>query len=143
MKKSIESRNFFVSLITLMLLAFEANSLSINLGADQVVSVLESRDAGAIISLLFINFLNPIMKLVSKAQEWSWDFLKSANFWTQLVTVGLAGTAILGLEYPADAAPELVQAYYTNQFSIISVAVVINLINPIYHFIKTKKDAAE
>jgi hypothetical protein len=90
-----------------------------------------------------LNFANPILKLISKASEWSWDFTKSANFWTQVATVVLAGIAIFGLEFPEGAGPELVQAYYTNQFSIISVAIVINLVNPIYHFLKKKPDAAE
>lgn len=143
MKKSIQSQNFFVSLVTLILLAFEANALSVNVGAEQIVSVLASKDAGAIISLFVLNFINPIMKLLNKTQEWDWGFLKSANFWTQALTVVLAAVAIFGLQLPEDAAPELVSAYYTQQFSIISVAVVINIINPIYHFLKSKQDATE
>jgi nitrous oxidase accessory protein NosD len=143
MKKRIESQNFFVSLVTLLLLAFEANQLTVNVSAEQVVSVFASQDAGAIISLIFLNFLNPVMKILSKAQEWSWEFLKSANFWTQVVTVALAGVAIFGLQFPEGAAPELVEAYYSKQFSIISVAIVVNLINPIYHFLKKKPDATE
>jgi len=143
MKKRIESQNFFVSLVTLLLLAFEANQLTVNVSAEQVVSVFASQDAGAIISLIFLNFLNPVMKILSKAQEWSWEFLKSANFWTQVVTVALAGVAIFGLQFPEGAAPELVEAYYSKQFSIISVAIVVNLINPIYHFFKNKQDATQ
>jgi hypothetical protein len=143
MKKSIQSQNFFVSLVTLILLAFEANALSVNVGAEQIVSVLASKDAGAIISLFVLNFINPIMKLLSKTQEWDWGFLKSPNFWTQALTVVLAAVAIFGLQLPEDAAPELVSAYYSQQFSIISVAVVINIINPIYHFLKSKQNDTE
>jgi len=143
MKKSIQSQNFFVSLVTLILLAFEANALSVNVGAEQIVSVLASKDAGAIISLFVLNFINPIMKLLSKTQEWDWGFLKSPNFWTQSLTVLLAAVAIFGLQLPEDAAPELVSAYYSQQFSIISVAVVINIINPIYHFLKSKQNDTE
>lgn len=142
MKNSLKSQNFFVSLVTLLLLAFEANNLSVNISAQTVVDTLLTRDAGAILSLLVLNFANPILKLISNASAWSWKFTRSPNFWTQIITVALAATALLGLEFPADAAPELVSAYYTNQFSIISVALVINLINPIYHFIKNKRDAA-
>jgi hypothetical protein len=143
MKKSIQSQNFFVSLVTLILLAFEANALSVNVGAEQIVSVLASKDAGAIISLFVLNFINPIMKLLNKTQEWDWGFLKSPNFWTQSLTVVLAAVAIFGLQLPEDAAPELVSAYYSQQFSIISVAVVINIINPIYHFLKSKQNDTE
>jgi hypothetical protein len=142
MKNSLKSQNFFVSLVTLLLLAFEANNLTVNINPEQVVDTLLSRDAGAIISLVVLNFANPILKLISNASSWSWGFTRSPNFWTQVVTVALAATALIGLEFPADAAPELVSAYYTNQFSIISVAVVINLINPIYHFLKGKKDVS-
>ena len=143
MKKSIQSQNFFVSLVTLILLAFEANALSVNVGAEQIVSVLGSKDAGAIISLFVLNFINPIMKLLNKTQEWDWGFLKSPNFWTQALTVVLAAVAIFGLQLPEDAAPELVSAYYSQQFSLISVAVVINIINPIYHFLKSKQNDTE
>jgi len=143
MKKSIQSQNFFVSLVTLILLAFEANALSVNVGAEQIVSVLASKDAGAIISLFVLNFINPIMKLLNKTQEWDWGFIKSPNFWTQALTVVLAAVAIFGLQFPGDAAPELVSAYYSQQFSIISVAVVINIINPIYHFLKSKQNDTE
>ena len=143
MKDSLKSQNFFVSLVPLVLLAFEANSLTLNVSADQVVDTLLSRDAGAILSLVVLNFANPILKLISRTSEWDCGFTRSANFWTQVATVVLAGIAIFGLEFPADAAPELVSAYYTNQFSVISVAIVINLVNPIYHFLKKKNNAAE
>jgi hypothetical protein len=143
MKDSLKSQNFFVSLVTLVLLAFEANNLTLNVSADQIVDTFLTRDAGAILSLVVLNFANPILKLISRTAEWDWGFTRSANFWTQVATVVLAGIAIFGLEFPEGAGPELVQAYYTNQFSIISVAIVINLVNPIYHFLKKKENAAE
>jgi uncharacterized membrane protein len=141
-KKSVlQSKNFLVSVITLVLLAFEANSLQVNLKPEQVADVLLNRDVGAIVALIVMNFLNPIMKLATKAAKWDWGFLKSPNFWTQVLTVVLVLVAAYGIEFPENAAPALVTAYYSKQFSIIAMALVVNLINPLYHFFAKKKAA--
>ena len=136
-KKSVlKSKNFLVSIITLVLLAFEANSLPINVKPEQIADVVLSQDFGAIIALVVMNFLNPIMKLATKATKWDWGFLKSPNFWTQGLTVVLVIIAAFGIDFPNNAAPALVTAYYSKQFSIIAMAILINVVNPIYHFIK-------
>ncbi len=139
-KKSVlESKNFLVSIITLVLLAFEANSLQVNVKPEQIADTILNRDLGAILALVVMNFLNPIMKLATKAAKWDWGFVKSPNFWTQALTVVLVLVAVLGIEFPKNAAPELVAAYYSKQFSVIGMALLINVFNPIYHFIKNKQ----
>lgn len=138
-KSPLQSKNFLVSVITLVLLAFEANSLQVNVKPEQVADVLLNRDLGAIIALIVMNFLNPIMKLATKAAKWDWGFVKSPNFWTQGLTVVLVLIATFGIQFPDNAAPELITAYYSKQFSVIAMALLINVINPVYHFIKNRQ----
>ena len=142
-KKSVlQSKNFLVSIITLVLLAFEANSLQVNVKPEQVADVLLNRDLGAIIALVVMNFLNPIMKLATKAAKWDWGFVKSPNFWTQGLTVVLVLIASFGIDFPKNAAPALVTAYYSKQFTVIAMALLINVVNPIYHFVKDRQAKA-
>lgn len=138
-KSPLQSKNFLVSIITLVLLAFEANSLQVNVKPEQIADVLLNRDLGGIIALIVMNFLNPIMKLATKAAKWDWGFLKSPNFWTQGLTVILVLIATFGIDFPNNAAPALVTAYYSKQFTVIAMALLINIVNPVYHFIKDKQ----
>lgn len=136
---TLESRNFFVSLVSIVLLALEANNLSLGTDAGTIIDTVASADVGRIVSLVLVNFLNPIMKIVTKTASWSWDFLKSPNFWTQVATVVLVGLSLLGILFPEGAAANIVQAIFGKEFLAIAVALVINLINPLYHFIFDRK----
>jgi len=141
-KSPLQSKNFLVSIITLVLLAFEANSLPINVKPEQIADVLLNRDLGAIIALIMMNFLNPIMKLATKAAKWDWGFVKSPNFWTQGLTVILVLISTFGIDFPNNAAPALITAYYSKQFTVIAMALLINVVNPIYHFVKGRQAKA-
>lgn len=145
-KPRSESRNFFVSLASLFLLALAIiTGDPVNVDPGAIIDALSSGELGSIISLFFVNLLNPIMKLIGKVQrgEINSDFLKSPNFITQAVTALLSGVSILGIVFPADAAGEVVNAFYTSDFVPIWVALGINILNPIYHFIKDKKNEPE
>lgn len=133
-KATAGSQNFFVSLISLLLLTFELNGLSTGADPENIFDAITSGDAGRILSILLINFLNPILKLVQKQETWSWDFLKSVNFWTQAVTTILAAITIAGVAFPEGAAANLVEAIFGGTFQTIAVAVVVNILNPLYHF---------
>lgn len=134
LQATLGSQNFFVSLISVMLLAFELNNLSLNVTADQVVDTVSSGDVGRIAALFLVNFLNPILKLVQKTAEWSWNFLKSPNFWTQIVTVILVALTGLGIAFPDGAAGNLVEGIFSGEFEVIAIAAVVNVLNPLYHF---------
>ena len=131
---TLDSRNFFVSLVSVILLAFEANNLAIDADPGSIVDVVTGGDIGRIVSIFFLNFFNPIMKLINKTASWSWAFLKSPNFWTQIVTALLIGISGFGLIFPESAAADLVNAIFGGEFQSIALAIVLNVLNPLYHF---------
>ena len=136
---TLNSRNFFVSLVSLVLLAFSANDLGITTTPDQLVETVASKNTGAIIALFFMNFLNPVLKLASKGFQWSWDFVRSANFWTQVLTTVLSAVSLVGIAFPSEAPTELVEAVQSKDFLTIYSAIGVNILNSVWHFFQKPK----
>lgn len=67
--------------------------------------------------------------------------LKSTNFWTQVVTLILSAFVLGGLNVkPDELGPDIVNAIVEdNYFSLLTIFV-INLLNPIWQWIKTLKN---
>jgi len=85
----LDSRNFFVTFISLLLLAMGANSIETGYTADGIFDLFKDASVSQILVLVIINFLNPLIKLVNKVvnKEWSWAFIKSQNFQTQVLSI--------------------------------------------------------
>lgn len=137
---TLNSKNFFVSLISIILMAIELNGFNVNTDAGQIYDAIDAGQISTIISIFFVNFLNPILKLASKAASWTWDFLKSPNFITQVVTVLLIGLTGFGIAFPDGAAAAVVDSIFQGGFQTIVVALVINILNPLYHFFFDRPD---
>jgi hypothetical protein len=142
-QETMGSKNFFVSLTTLILLVLEANGLGIDATGGEIVDAISSQDIGAIISVVVLNLLNPITKLLQQGVNWSWAFLKSMNFWTQAVTTVLVGVTLAGITFPESAANSIVEAVFSNEFNAIGTTIVINILNPLYHFFFDKPKEEE
>ena len=86
---TLDSRNFFVTLLSIVLLALQSNGIETGYTADGIFALFEDQNLTSALVLVVINFLNPIIKLVSKIvnKEWSWIFIRSQNFQTQLLSV--------------------------------------------------------
>lgn len=140
---TLNSRNFFVSLISIILMAIELNGFNVNVEPGQIYDAIDLGQVSTIVSIFFVNFLNPILKLASKAASWTWDFLKSPNFITQVITVILIGLTGLGIVFPQGAAANVVDAIFQGGFETIMVALVVNIINPLYHFFFDRDDGAD
>lgn len=149
MKNSIElktktqevlgSQNFFVSLITLIFLALNFNGAGIPDGvAAEIYESFKTGNITTIFFVLFPNLINPIIKIV-KNKVWSWDFVRSANFWTQLGTVLLMLLVAYGINFPDGALAEIVGSIMKGDVGLIIAAIGINVVNPLYHFFKPKK----
>jgi len=131
---TLNSRNFFISLLSVLLMAIELNGFNVSTDAGQIYDAIDAGQVSTIVSIFFVNFLNPILKLASKTASWSWGFLKSPNFLTQVATVLLVGLAGLGIAFPDGAAAAVVDSIFQGGFQTIVVALVINILNPLYHF---------
>lgn len=146
-KNRLDSSNFFVTLITLILLPLMANGLDLPLPADEVadqlVTAVSAGDIGAIIAVVLPNIINPVMYWINNAWSgWSWGFLKSVNFWTQALTAILILLTGFGLMFPEGAAANLIDSLFGGEITAIILALVVNIINPFIHFFKGKKAEA-
>lgn len=133
-QQTLDSRNFFVSLVSLILLFFTSNGLDLGVNAAQIVDIVGSNDLGAIVGLIAVNFFNPLMKVFSKGFKFDWAFLRSPNFITQLITAVLSLVALLGVVFPPEAATEITNSFSSREFLPIAMALVINVANPLWHF---------
>lgn len=71
------------------------------------------------------------------------DFFKplgSSNFLTSLLTLFLSGFAMAGAVIPADAGAAVVEAAFSGNYWKLMFAVTVNLINPLWHFFKSKPE---
>lgn len=86
----LESRNAFVTYISIILLGLSYNSIPVEFTPNQIIDMFVGKNAGEILAVLLLNFFNPLSKMINKLikKEWSWGFIKdSQNFITQLTTL--------------------------------------------------------
>jgi hypothetical protein len=121
-----------------VLLTLEANDLSIGTDAESVYDAFASGELGRILSLVLVNFLNPLMKIIRGEAGWSWDFLKSWNFRTQALTAVLIFFTGIGVVFPDGAVANLIDALAGGELNVIIIALVANIINPFIHFFRDK-----
>lgn len=97
MKKPINSTNLWVTIISILSAGIAAGSgINIPLEPAAILAALATKQGVALIMFFVVNFSNPVLKLVKKIKDgkWSWDFLLSTNFQTQ---VGSLFTLILSM----------------------------------------------
>lgn len=87
---TLGSQNFLITALSLLLLALQSNNIETGYTAEGIVDLFKDANLTSIVVLLLVNFLNPIIKLVNSIikKEWSWAFLRSQNFQTQILSVG-------------------------------------------------------
>lgn len=135
-KATAGSSNFFVALISIVILSFQAQGFEINVEADNVWELVNSKDWINLGVLILMNFFQPVLKLISKDTEWSWkEILGSKNFITQAVTVFLSLlTLVLGVAFAPEAPAEIAAAIEDGSFAAIVTALSIHVLNVLYHF---------
>lgn len=135
---SFDSKNFFVNLITVLFIALNANDAGIPLDlAPEAYEAIRSGNLTLILVTLLPNLINPITKVFGK--PFSWSFLSSQNFIINMATVVLLGVSGLGILFPDNAAQQLIEAIFGKDFQTIAIALVINIVNPIYIWFKNRK----
>lgn len=140
---TLDSRNFFVSLLSIIFLAFAANGADVSPEAPgEIYDAIDSGNLTAILLTIITNALNPILKIV-RQKTWSWSFLRSVNFWTQLGTVILIGLSAFGILFPDGASAAIVEAIFGGNIGTIITALGINIINPLWHWFFDRKKPQE
>lgn len=86
---TLDSRNFFVTLISILLAALQFNSIETGYTAEGIFDLFKDANLSSALILLVVNFLNPIMKIVNKVinKGFDWSFVKSRNFVTQVLSL--------------------------------------------------------
>lgn len=137
--------NAFVSFLSVFFLVLAENGIVIDVDPQTLLDTVSSGNLGAILALFIANFLNPITKIVQKFREkgWSGAFLKSPNFWVQTGTAVISLLALIGLMLPEGASENVVNAVFTGDFNLIVMAIVVNVLNPLYHFLFRRNKKVE
>lgn len=119
------SQNAFVSILSILLLAFSTNDIVIDQSPEELIALFDGKTGVQIITVLFVNFFNPISKLVQKLIKggFSFEFLKSRNFQTQILSLI---TIIVG-------------SLLSEPLTSIVVALVLQVWNLVSHLIKAPK----
>lgn len=116
------SRNALASYLSLTLLGFTANGVMVNGTADEIINMFTGKNTGQIFALVLINFITPLASLVKVIvdKKWTWGFLKSTNFMSQVVTLV---TLIISIFLGEESAGVL-------------VSLVVQAVNFIYHMVQ-------
>ncbi len=86
---TLDSRNFFVTLLSIVLAALQFNSIDTGYTAEGIFDLFKDANLSSALVLVVVNFLNPLIKLVNKVINKSFDlgFVKSQNFGTQVLSL--------------------------------------------------------
>lgn len=132
------SRNFLVSILTLIGLFVTGQGLDWNVDNSALANQLVGQHLSTILVVLGTNIGLPIVNLVRKAITTGLDtsILKSVNFITHVLSAVLIGVSVFGIMFPDGAAADLVNSIAGGQITVILTAIVVNLVNPIIHFLR-------
>lgn len=138
-----KSRNFLVSILTVIFLVFGYWGADVSPGAaETIIDTIFSGNLTAILMAVIVNLVNPITKIIANAKAkggLDFGFVRSLNFWTQFGTVVFMMLGTIGLVFPENAVSDLIGAIENGDVGLILLALVGNVINPILHFFKKKK----
>lgn len=99
------SSNALLNVLSIFILALASNDIYLEQTPEELINMFSGKSSGQLLTLVLINFFGPATKLVKKlmSKEWNWDFLKSANFQTQILSFltviasSLAGEVFAGI----------------------------------------------
>ena len=83
------SQNALVTFISIALLGFTANDIAIEQTPEELIDLFTGKTGVQIVMILFLNFFNPLSKLVQKVikKEFNFEFVTSRNFQTQVLSL--------------------------------------------------------
>ncbi len=144
-KTRLESQNFLTNVVTLLFLFLGVQGVDTTLDPEATVVALLTKDLDFIISILIPGLITIVFKVWKNVQSGTFDLKKlwkSPNFITQGITVLAGVLAFVGIILPPDAPVALTGAIFSGSIAVLISAIVLNVLNPIWHWIqdKLKKD---
>ena len=149
MKKTrLESQNFLTNVIILALMGLGVNGIDTTLNPEEFTFALLARDIDFLVSVALPAIITIVFKVTKNIQAGTFSFakmIKSPNFITQAITALSLLVGGIGIILPPDAPQALTGAIFTGSIGVIIAAVVLNVLNPVWHWLqdRTKKDPAQ
>lgn len=114
----LQSRNFFVTLVSIVLMVLQYNAIEVDYTAEGIVDMFTGTTLANALVLALVNFINPIMKIVSKLanKTFDWGFKNSTNFITQVLTLITVVVAVFFDEIAAG----MIAALILNVWNLVS-----------------------
>jgi len=144
--KRLQSLNFSASVATILLMAvklifdfFNVQGVDTTLDPQQVADGILSKNWEFISQVAIPGVWVMILKLVTNIKNgtFSWSALwSSPNFLTAAITLVIVILNGVGFAIAETAAPEIAEAIASGSFASIIVAILINIANPLWHFIQ-------
>jgi hypothetical protein len=140
----LKNQNFLTNALTLVLSVFTMNGAQIPDGtADQLIDAIFNENWTLIGVLVITNLANPIYHIWKNKPEDFWSFLKSANFWTNVVSLVLMLFILNGAQIPEGTSQEVVDTIFTKNWLAFGIIILTNIANPIYQIFKNKTDGGD
>lgn len=136
----LKSSNFWVNIINLMLGFFVVWGSPVDLSGAEVLDTIFTKDIG-LISLMVVNFINPIKKIIANGAYKDLAFLKSRNFMSQALTALFSGLAsFTAVSIPLEGAEPIADALVSGDIGMIISAIGLNVVNFLVHFFEKKEE---
>lgn len=118
MKNVLNSSNFWVTVISIIFGLLYSNGIVLNITPEELVTKLLGSNTLELILFIGMNLINPVVKIVNKIKnkEWTWKWVYSDNFKTQVGSV----IAIVVSGYFGDVVAGLVIAVIMNIWNLIA-----------------------
>jgi len=147
MKKTrLESTNFLTNVVILVFIALGIQGIETTLDPAQTVQEVMAKNMEFIVQILIPALITMGAKIWKNIQEGTFSLKalwKSPNFVTQAIVVLAGLLGFIGILLPDTAPTELTNAIFSGSIITLIGAVIANIINPLWHFLKDrlKKDA--
>lgn len=140
-KQRVDSINWYTSLVSLVLTAFAAWNIEVDLNANDVVNEVIAKNWNYIVTILVPSVITISMKVYTKYKAKLLklkDLIKSPNFITQALSVVALVTTLIGITFGSEMPQAVSDAITSGSFITLLTALVAHVLNPIWHFIKDK-----
>lgn len=113
----LQSKNFWVTIISIVFGFLYTNGIEIGLTPDEFSTKILGSNTFELAIFIAVNLFNPILKTINKIKSglWSWEFVYSANFQTQVGSV----VTIIVTGYLGDVKAGLILALLFNVWNLI------------------------
>lgn len=139
MKTRAKSQSFLATVLTLLIMAAGVQGIQVDITGEQVVQEILAKNWDFILNSMLPAVGVMVFKLYQKIKDrtFQWNlFFKDANFMTFALTIIIGLLNGIGFVVAQTASAEIAAAIASGSLISIGVAVLLNIANPLWHFIQ-------